>query len=406
MEHLTTNQLIKTSQHGFLPGRSCTTNLVTFFDKLTGIVDKGKPADVFYLDFAKAFDKVPRQRLLLKLRAKGVSGDVYTWIKTWLEGRTQSVRVGKEFSTPGAVDSGVPQGSVLGPPLFDVFIDDLDDEAWLIDLLIKFADDTKGLQEILGTEDRDKLQQTLDKLVEWARRWGMEFNVPKCKIMHVGHGNPGYTYSMNGVDLTVVEEEKDIGVWVHKSLKPSKHCQKAANMATSVLYQLAKHFHYRDRHVFKKLYIQYVRPHLEFASPAWSPWLETDKKILEHVQEKAIRMISGLSGRTYEEKCDELGLETLETRRERQDLLEMFKIMNGYGNINPGTLFSKVHDREGRVTRLRADPANVIVPRARLDIRKNSFTVRVPDRWNELPTETKTTASLQKFKTAVKRAPY
>jgi len=350
-------------------------------------VDKGKPADVFYLDFAKAFDKVPRQRLLLKLRAKGVSGDVYTWIKTWLEGRTQSVRVGKEFSTPGTVDSGVPQGSVLGPPLFDVFIDDLDDEAWLIDLLIKFADDTKGLQEILGTEDRDKLQQTLDKLVEWARRWGMEFNVPKCKIMHVGHGNPGYTYSMNGVDLTVVEEEKDIGVWVHKSLKPSKHCQKAANMATAVLHQLAKHFHYRDRHVFKKLYVQYVRPHLEFASPAWSPWLETDKKILEHVQEKAIRMISGLSGRTYEEKCDELGLETLEARRERQDLLEMFKIMNGYGNINPGTLFSKVHDREGRVTRLGADPANVVVPRARLDLRKNSFTVRVPDRWNELPTE-------------------
>ena len=405
MEHLTTNRLIKNSQHGFLPGRSCTTNLVTFFNKLTDIVDKGKPADVFYLDFAKAFDKVPRQRLLLKLRAKGVSGEVYRWIEQWLEGRTQSVKIGKEYSDPGEVDSGVPQGSVLGPPLFDVFIDDLDEEAWLIDLLIKFADDTKGLQEIRDQHDRDRLQQTLDRLMEWAKRWGMEFNVPKCKIMHVGHNNPEYTYSMNGVNLSVVDEEKDIGVWVHKSLKPTKQCQKAASMATSVLYQLGRHFHFRDRNVFKKLYIQYVRPHLEFASPAWSPWLEADKKILEQVQEKAIKMISGLTGRTYEEKLVELGLDTLETRREKQDLLEMHKIMNGYGNMDPGTMFSKVQEREGRVTRMGADPGNVLVPRARLDTRKYSFTVRVPDSWNRLATETKMTTSLQKFKSAIKKRP-
>ena len=176
-------------------------------------------------------------------------------------------------------------------------------------------------------------------------------------------------------------------------------------MATSVLYQLGRHFHFRDRNVFKKLYIQYVRPHLEFASPAWSPWLEADKKILEQVQEKAIKMISGLTGRTYEEKLVELGLDTLETRREKQDLLEMHKIMNGYGNMDPGTMFSKVQEREGRVTRTGADPGNVLVPRARLDTRKYSFTVRVPDSWNRLATETKMTTSLQKFKTAIKKRP-
>ena len=116
-------------------------------------------------------------------------------------------------------------------------------------------------------------------------------------------------------------------------------------------------------------------------------------------------MISGLTGRTYEEKLEELGLDTLETRREKQDLLEMHKIMNGYGNMDPGTLFSKVQEREGRVTRMGADPGNVLVPRARLDTRKYSFTVWVPDSWNRLAKETKMTTSLQKFKTAIKKRP-
>ena len=131
--------------------------------------------------------------------------------------------------------SGVPQGTVLGPPLFTVFIDDLDDYAVLIELLIKFADDTKGFKEINGPEDRKSLQETLDNLYEWARIWGMSFNVKKCKIMHIGHKNPNYEYFMNGEKFMEVEEERDIGVLVHKSLKPTRHCKKAAATAGAVL---------------------------------------------------------------------------------------------------------------------------------------------------------------------------
>ena len=123
-------------------------------------------------------------------------------------------------------------------------------------MLIKFADDTKGLKVIDSTEDRDKLQDTLDKLTKWSEEWGMSFNIPKCKIMHVGKNNPRFAFKLSGVALTVVEEEKDIGVTVHSSLKPSKHCQKVAATASAVLRQLTKNFHYRDRHVFKKLYVQ------------------------------------------------------------------------------------------------------------------------------------------------------
>ena len=249
MSHLQENKLIKDSQHGFMPGRSCSTNLIVFQDKLTKIIDQGKSADIFYLDFAKAFDKVPHKRLIQKLMNKGIQGNVLKWIENWLKDRTQAVKVGSEKSSSCDVESGVPQGSVLGPPLFVVFIDDIDEYTPTIDMLVKFADDTKGQKEIESQADREKLQNTLDSLTMWAEEWGMKFNIPKCKIMHIGHKNPRYDSTMAGEGLTVVEEEKDIGVTVSSSLKPSKHCQKVAATANAVLSQLTKNFHYRDRHI-------------------------------------------------------------------------------------------------------------------------------------------------------------
>jgi ribonucleases P/MRP protein subunit RPP40 len=168
MNHLLTEKLITDNQHGFMPGRSCTTNMTIFLDKPTKIVDDGNPADVFYLDFAKAFDKVPRERLLVKLEAKGVTGKLRTWIGNWLGGRTQRVVIGGEASGESNVESGVPQGTVLGPPLFDIYIDDIDLEAILADLMTKFVDDTKGLKEILGIQDRDDLHTVLNNLCRWA----------------------------------------------------------------------------------------------------------------------------------------------------------------------------------------------------------------------------------------------
>ena len=122
--------------------------------------------------------------------------------------------------------------------------------------MLKFADDIKGFQVIQGPGDRDKLQKSLDNLVQWANTWGIKFNIPKCKIMHVGRNNPRYEYYMEGARLTVVEEEKDIGVKFEKSMKPSKHCRQAEGIASSVLRQLTRNFHYRDKKIFKKLYVQ------------------------------------------------------------------------------------------------------------------------------------------------------
>ena len=404
MEHLARYKLIRETQHGFLKGKSCTTNLIAFMDKLTKTVDSGKPADIFYLDFAKAFDKVPHQRLLNKMESKGINGGAIQWVKSWLAGRTQTVVVNGAESGPSEVKSGVPQGSVLGPPLFDIFIDDLDDCAAELEIIVKFADDTKGFKEIGGPEDKEKLQNTLGKLEEWAERWGMAFNIPKCKIMHVGPHNPGYTYTMSGQPLIVVEEEKDIGVTVHRSLKPARHCKKAAGIAGAVLRQLARNFHYRDRYVFKKLYVQYVRPHLEFASPAWNPWQKEDIDILEKVQKKAVGMISGLKGTTYEEKCQEIGLETLKQRRDEQDLLQTFRILKNKETYGEQELLVRNRRQEGAATRSTTDPWSLTVPRSRLEIRKNSFTARAPELWNKIPAEVRACENLKMFKNAMKKS--
>jgi len=167
----------------------------------------------------------------------------------------------------------------------------------------------------------------------------MKFNVQKCKIMHFGRNNPHYIYTMGGQRLVVVEEEKDVGVWIHNSLKPAKHCKRAANTAMGVLDQLRTSFHFRDRNIFMKLYKQYVRPHLEFATPVWSPWLRSDIDIIETVQKRAVNMVPGLHVNTYEEKCKKLKIDTLEERRIKQDLTQVFKIMKNVDEITPERIF-------------------------------------------------------------------
>ena len=397
MDHLLENNLISDSQHGFMPGRSCATNLVEFMDFVTESVDEGESVDIFYLDFAKAFDKVPRQRLLRKLRAKGVEPGAVTWIEDWLTGRTQCVQIQGEKSGECSVESGVPQGTVLGPCLFSVYIDDLEGELKQrrLDVLIKkFADDTKGAKVIKGPEDRIKMQEALDCLCDWADRWGMSFNFSKCKVMHVGKKNPRYEYFMRGTQVSTTEEERDVGVLISSNLKPSAQCSKAACTAKSVLNQLQRNFHYRDRITFLKLYKQYVRPHLEFSVPAWSPWLAGDREVLEKVQEKAVKMVTGLKAVSYEDRCAELGLETLQVRRERLDMALVHKYI---GKENQ-TLFRMMSANGGARTR-RAAGAKIIASQyARTDIRKESFAIRVVETWNRLPDSVKLTEKLESFK--------
>jgi hypothetical protein len=155
---------------------------------MTRMVDEGHDVDVIYLDFAKAFDKVPHQMLLAKLKKKGIAAKVLKWIEAWLSGRKQRVGIGGCFSEWQKVASGVPQGSVLGPLLFLVFINDIDEG--LRSSILKFADDTKLFGSAMNKGEHIIVQEDLNALIEWSRICQMPFNTEKCKVLHVGHSNP------------------------------------------------------------------------------------------------------------------------------------------------------------------------------------------------------------------------
>ena len=262
----------------------------------------------------------------------------------------------------------------------------------------KFADDTKLGHKVNNDTDKEVLQNALDNLCMWSDRWCMEFNVKKCKVMHLGKKNKDYEYYMKGSVLSSVNQERDIGVLVESSLKPSLQCAEASRKASVVLGQITRAFLYRDRFIFLKLYVQFVRCHLEFASPVWSPWHIGDIEILEKVQRRAVNFITGLKGVTYEDKLKELGILSLVDRRSRADLIQVFKILKGIDDADSSTWFTLVGQEPQRVTRNTSYHGNLVATRSKSDIRLNFFTNRVVSRWNGLPTDVKDFRTLNIFK--------
>ena len=335
----------------------------------------------------------------------GISGNVLQWIQGWLTGRQQRVVLNGSVSEWMPVTSGVPQGSVLGPTCFVIFINDLDDVLDLVNGFVsKFADDTKYGRIIRNDDDRRAMQRDIDKLNKWTETWQMDFNYKKCKIMHFGSTNPKYCYCMGGYApagtvLEVVTEEKDIGVIVSDSLKPSAQCAKAVKKANSILGQMSRTVHYRDKDVWINLYKTYVRQHLESSVQAWSPWYVKDIELLERIQERAVNMVTGLRSKVYSDELRELKLTTLHDRRIRGDMIQTWKYVHGR---NPGgkNLFNMSKDQHERLSRHTSKPLNIARPNARLEIRKNFFTSRCVGKWNSLPHSVQKVEELNDFKNA------
>ena len=409
VKHLAENKLLLPSQHGFMKAKSCLTNLLEYLETLTKLVDEGHSVDIIYCDFAKAFDKVPVRRLLIKMEAHGINGKMLGWVEKWLTGRRQRVVLNGKTSGWSDVTSGVPQGSCLGPTLFLIFINDIDNAMDTITGIIsKFADDTKAGRVVENDNDRAKLQLEINNLVAWTEKWQMKFNESKCSVMHFGRSNPQYSYTMGGyapagVVLKTSVEEKDVGVIVHNSLKPTEMCAKAVSKANRVLGQMSRAIHFRDRFTWIRLYKTYVRCHLEYCIQAWCPWTQANKDLLEKVQMRAVRMVSGLEGKTYEERLKECGLTTLEDRRKRGDMIEVFKILHGLEDVESSTWFRMTMEEASHNTRMAGHPLNINKPRCNLDLRKHFFSVRCCDSWNNLPNNIRECKTLISFKNAYDR---
>ena len=221
----------------------------------------------------------------------------------------------------------MPQGSVLGPVLFLIYINDIDDN--LRSKFCKFADDSKLVNSVSSIEGINIIKNDLGILEQWANKWQMQFNVDKCSVVHVGRTNPCSEYKMGDKALKSSDKERDLGVIVDKTLKFSEECNSVAGKANSTLGMIRRNVVSRNKYVITKLYKALVRPKLEYCVQAWRPYLKKDINKLEQVQHRATRMISELKGMKYEDRLKSTGLTTLEERRNRGDMLEVYKILTG-----------------------------------------------------------------------------
>ena len=378
IEFLEGNGLICLEQHGFRKARSCLTNLLETLEDWTRWDDDKADFDVIYLDFKKAFDSVPHGRLICKLNKLGFQGSLLNWIEDFLSHRKQKAVVNGVESGWRPVSSGVPQGSVIGPLLFICFINDL--PSVVMESTCKvFADDTKVYSKV-GPETTPKLQDNLNAMNSWSEDSLLDFNAEKCVVMHFGKSNPNHDYYMNNVKLKVAKTEKDLGVIIDDALSFKEHVKRSLSKANQALGIVKRTFNYLNTELFKNLYVTFIRPHLEYCVQAWSPHLRGEIEELEKFQRRATKTVPALEDLPYEERLEKLGLTTLEERRARGDLIETFKILNDYENVDKRKFFeNRVYggDIRGHRQMLQKHQVNK-------EKRRNFFSQRVIDKWNSL----------------------
>ena len=397
--HFHDNNLYANCQHGFRSKRSCMTQLMEVMEDLTTLLDEKNPVDIIYLDFRKAFDSVPHERLLCKLQAYGVTGNILNWIRNFLTGRVQKVRVGNANSSLAEVLSGIPQGSILGPVLFTVFINDLPEG---IQSSCKiFADDTKIYDK---SGNCSRIQGDLKRLERWTEEWNLYFNVEKCKVMHLGRNNPGVKYTMkmgnDDFDITVCKEEKDLGVTFDTKLSFDPHIQNSINKANQMIGVIKRTFAYLNKDIFTKLYKAIVRPRVEYGNVIWHPRLKRQSAAVERVQRRATKLLSECHDMSYSDRLEYLNLHSLKGRRIRGDLIESYKLYNNRVDVEWSKFF-----KSSICTSTRNADGKVFITRSNTNLRKHCFSNRVANLWNNLPFQLKTAPTTNDFKNQLDRDP-
>ena len=395
VEHLETNNFLSSHQHGFRTGKSCLTQLLQHFELILDIMESDSNADVLYLDFAKAFDKVDHKILLEKLKSIGISGKIHSWLTSFLTNRKQFVVVDGKKSRGEKVQSGVPQGTVLGPVLFIVYINDITQV--IKNSYIKiFADDSKLVKSIKSMSDRDLLSIDLKSVIQWASDNKMQLN--KLKFQLLQHGNKNDLKQPYKVDdNTTIEKSsdvKDLGVTVSENLSFDTHINNISKGAKRHAGWVLRIIRARDVDTMLLLYKTYVRPQLEYSSPLWSPQSVKHITKLEATQRTFTFRINGMDQFNYWDRLKILGLMSLQRRRERYQIIHIWKIAVG---LIPNDLDLKFYDTARHGKKCKRPQFNQRCRRIS-SLKYNSFTSNGPALFNVIPKKIKEAKSLNSFK--------
>ena len=388
--HMNKHDLFADEQHGFVPMRNCCTQLLVSLEAWNDIIEVSGCVYIIYTDFSKAFDSVPHARLLKKVKSYGINGKLLKWIESFLSNRRQQVKVGESVSKWVPVKSGVPQGSVLGPILFVLFINDMPDT--IQNTCKLFADDAK----VFCNASNSSLQLDIDSLALWSQNWQLPFNINKCKSLHLGRNNPRTIYSMNGHFLEQVDDEKDLGIIIDKELKFHKQTSAAVKKGNKMLGLIKKTITTKNENTIPLLYMTLVRPHLEYANIIWGPHYKGDQQLVEKVQKRATKMIQNLGNLSYDLRLRYLNLPSLQHRRRRGDMIMTYKIMTGCVRVDKKQLFNL---RENSTTR--GHSYKIFKRHATSFNKQSTFRNRIVNDWNSLPDYIVNSKNVNTFKNAL-----
>ena len=398
INHLDNNKILTDAQHGFRKKRSCDSQLINTVHDLAKGLDSRQQIDAVLLDFSKAFDKVAHQRLLQKLSYYGIKGKTLEWIESFLSNRTQRVVVEGEQSKPAPVTSGVPQGSVLGPLLFLVYINDLPSQ--VLSQTRLFADDCLLYRTINNADDTIALQKDLDALQHWEQKWQMHFNPDKCEVIRITNKRKivNANYTIHGQELGFTEKAKYLGVTIDPKLSWNHHINSVKTKANNTLAFLRRNLADCPKNIRKQSYLTLVRPQLEYASTVWDNSNKTQQTSIEAVQRRAARYITKDFRRTssVSSMLQQLELESLRNRRLKARAIMIYRIVKGLVDITTTPLVPAGTSTRGHSMRF-------LQPGCNLKSYQDSFFPASITIWNTLPSDIVKAETLEQFKNGLSK---
>ena len=396
VKFLNYNNILVDNQHGFRAKRSCETQLLQCVNDWSLALDNKNNIDIIFLDISRAFDTVSHVKLMKKLDNIGIKGNMLNWFKSFLTGRKQRVKINKEFSEWSNVTSGVPQGTIIGPVAFLIYINDITNNIKCQCML--YADDCVLYSCVNNANDAKMLQHDLDRVIKWSRRWSMDFNVNKCKVMHMTKKNniSFNSYYMNGSKLGVTETEKYLGVQINHKFSWKCHVDVVKKDCYRKLGIIKRVFSKCNNDIKSKLYKQLIRPKLDYCVNVWKPTTPGLQRVIERIQKRAAGIVLGRRVEDYIRDLSVLAWSPVHMRQNCQELCLMYKIINNEIDID-FDLFFKYKELSKN---LRCKNSLQLKPKfARTEMCKLSFFHRIIPLWNKLPEHIVKAENLKHFKT-------